>query len=158
MSARNYSHKSRSRLTFFSFPIAALLAHCRGKSALPRSARVGELASVTGGRPITLAVTEQHDTTSPNTLVDVEVFDREFLSKRPSRAARLFTSLRDSFGEGMVGDDVCVAEAGSLKTKNTETDSSFVSVTTGTGRLLKGTAVRLLPKPQPLRFMSQQLT
>jgi hypothetical protein len=58
----------------------------------------------------------------------------------------------------MVGDDVCVAEAGSLKTKNTETDSSFVSVTTGTGRLLKGTAVSLLPKPQPLRFMSQQLT
>jgi hypothetical protein len=105
-----------------------------------------------------LAVTEQHDTTSPNTLVDVEVFDREFLSKRPPRAARLFTSLRDAFGEGMVGDDVCVAEAGSLKTKNTETDSSFVSVTTGTGRLLKGTAVSLLPKPQPLRFMSQQLT
>lgn len=114
-------------------PHSALLAHCRGRSALGRLVRVGDVAAATmKGRPTTLAVTTCPDGSSP-TLTDVEAHDKTWITKRPPRAHRLFTSLRDSFGERLAVDDTEVGLT--VKQKEIATLSPF-DVTTPTGRIL----------------------
>ena len=86
-------------------PHSALLAHACGESTLRRSKQVGETARLTRERFRTEEVQNTRDASGLRRRTgirsdesdDVVVVDKDWLARRPPRAARLFTSLWHSF-------------------------------------------------------------